>query len=127
MNVIRITLLLKSSERRDMLSGLLQIKNHSTKFCRLSGEDGVNVKLKSAKSDYYKGVQTFVVGAVVIIPGTLICGAGLGNADSVLAFFMLRSLFQWSCPFTSSKSSQIFCLFNRQVKVHGSQVCHGNS
>lgn len=85
------------------------------------------MKLKSAKSDYYKGVQTFVIEAVVIIPGTLICGAGLGNADSVLVFFMLRSFFQWSCPFTSSKSSQILCLLNRQVKVHGSQVCHGNS
>jgi len=33
-------------------------------------------------------------------------------------------------PFSSgpsSKSSQILCLLNRQVKVHGSQVCHGNS
>lgn len=76
-----------------MLSGLLQIKTQSTKFSWLSGADGVNVKLKSAKSDYYKEVQTFVIGVVVIIPGTLICGAGLGNADSVQAFFMLRSLF----------------------------------
>lgn len=118
--MIRITLLLKSSERRDMLSGLLQIKYRSTKFSSLSKEYKANVKLKSAKSDYHKGAQTFVIGAVVspCIPGTF--------GKCRFSFGILHVSFLY-CPFTSSKSSVILCLLNRQVKVHGSQVFHGNS
>lgn len=103
-----------------MLSGLLQIKNRSTKFRWLSEADKANVKLKSAKPDYRKRAQTFVIGAVVspCIPGTF------GKCRFSSGILHVSFLY---CPFTSSKSSEILCLLNRQVKVHGNQVCHGNS